>query len=133
MEQKEIDNLNKEIRKISEENKLKYSHVKELIKGSEFDNRIIEMIEEEEYDELEEKIKTFLEERKLEYEGIKRNIEEEEIKRIVEKTGLRYEVVEKMLNFDVQFHGGYTNKEIKVIKIEKDGRNILKMIITEKK
>jgi hypothetical protein len=38
-----------------------------------------------------------------------------------------------MLNFDVQFHGGYTNKEIKVIKIEKDGRNILKMIITEKK
>ena len=37
-----------------------------------------------------------------------------------------------MLNFDVQFHGGYTNKEIKVIKIEKDGRNILKMIITEK-
>ena len=133
MEQKEIDNLNKEIRKIAEENKLKYSHVKELIKGSEFDNRIIEMIEEEEYDELEEKIKTFLEERKLEYEGIKRNIEEEEIKRIVEKTGLRYEVVEKMLNFDVQFHGGYTNKEIKVIKIEKDGRNILKMIITEKK
>jgi len=133
MEQKEIDNLNKEIRKISEENKIGYSHVKELIKGSEFDNRIIEMIEEEEYDELEGKIKTFLEERKLEYEGIKRNIEEEEIKRIVEKTGLRYEVVEKMLNFDVQFHGGYTNKEIKVIKIEKDGRNILKMIITEKK
>lgn len=133
MEQKEVDNLNKEIKKISEENKLGYSQVKALIKGSEFDNRIIEMIEEEEYDELENKIKSFLEERKLEYEGIKRNIEDEEIKRIVEKTGLKYEIVERMLNFDVQFHGGYTNKEIRLIQTEKDGRNILKMTITEKK